>query len=264
MPRILRGFWLALIAFVFVATLAPPPAVAQTIDEILQRKKIVIAIDTTNPPFSSMGKDGQPEGYEPDVCRLLGKYLGVEVELVSATPQNRIAYLLTSRVDLMMIGITSERAKSVWFSNPYATDGAVLVGLASLNVKTLADLSGKRIGIPRGAMQDIVLSQVAPKDANIMRFDDQTTGVQALLSGQVDMAGVGMLYYQLLNRDHPGKQYETKLVLRPLHFGIGMRRGQIDLLRWVNTFIYDIKKTGELEAISQKWRGLPLGDLPTF
>jgi polar amino acid transport system substrate-binding protein len=264
MPRTHRAFWLSLIAFAFVSVQLARPAAAQTIDDILQRKKIVIAIDTTNAPFSSMGKDGQPEGYEPDVGRLLGKYLGVEVEFVSATPQNRIAYLLTNRVDLMMIGITPERAKSVWFSMPYATDGAVLVGLASLNVKTLADLSGKRVGIPRGAMQDIVLSQVAPKDANIMRFDDQTTGVQALIAGQVDMAGVGMLYYQILNRDNPGKQYETKLILRPLHFGLGMRRGQIDLLQWINTFIYNIKNNGELEAISQKWRGLPLGELPVF
>jgi polar amino acid transport system substrate-binding protein len=244
--------------------LGASPAGAQTIDEIIQRGKIVIALDGSNPPFGSLGKDGQNEGYEPDVARLIGKYLGVQVEFVVATPQNRIASLLTNRVDMMMIGITPERAKSVWFSIPYATDGAVLVGPASVQVKTLADLVGKRVGIPRGAMQDIVLSQSAPPGAVIMRFDDQATAVQALIAGQVDLAGTGMLGYQILNRDDPGKQYETKLILRPLHFGFGMRRGNTDLLQWVNTFIYAIKNNGELEAISEKWRHLPVGPLPVF
>ena len=59
----------------------------------------------------------------------------------------------------------------------------MLVGPASIAVKTMADLAGKRIGIPRGAMQDIVLSQSAPAGAQIMRFDDQATAVQALIAG---------------------------------------------------------------------------------
>jgi polar amino acid transport system substrate-binding protein len=261
----IRGFRLAILAVLGVAIgLAPRQGAAQTIDEIIQRGKVVIALDGSNPPFGSLGKDGQNEGYEPDVARLIGKYLGVQVEFVVATPQNRIASLLTNRVDMMMIGITPERAKSVWFSIPYATDGAVLVGPASVQVKTLADLVGKRVGIPRGAMQDIVLSQSAPPGAIIMRFDDQATAVQALIAGQVDLAGTGMLAYQILNRDDPGKQYETKLVLRPLHFGFGIRRGSTDLLQWLNTAVYAIKNNGELEAISQKWRGLPVGPLPVF
>ena len=53
-------------------------------------------------------------------------------------------------------------------------------------------------------------------------------------------------------------------MLRPLHFGIGIRRGQIDLLQWLNTFVYTIKNNGELDAISRKWRQLPLEVLPVF
>jgi polar amino acid transport system substrate-binding protein len=261
----LRRFLVVVLAMFGLAVAGQmQPTAAQTIDDIIQRGKVVIALDGSNPPFGSLAKDGTNEGYEPDVARLMGKALGVPVEFVVATPQNRIASLLTNRVDMMMIGITAERAKSVWFSIPYATDGAVLVGPASVEVKTLADLVGKRIGIPRGAMQDIVLSQSAPQGAIIMRFDDQATAVQALIAGQVDLAGTGMLGYQILNRDDPGKQYETKLVLRPLHFGIGVRRGSGDLLQWLNTFIYTIKNNGELEAISQKWRHLPVGPLPVF
>ena len=74
----------------------------------------------------------------------------------------------------------------------------------------------------------------------------------------------GLLVNQRLNRNNPGKDYQVKIVLRPLHFGIGMRRGENDKRQWLNTFVYTIKNNGELEAISQKWRQLPLEVLPVF
>jgi len=252
----------AAIITVALFALSLAPANAQSVDDIIKRGKVLIGIDTANPPFGSLGKDGEPEGYDADTARLVGKYLGVPVEFVPATPQNRMGYLLTNRVDIIMLGITPERARQIWFAMPYAVEAAVLVGPSSVNVKTLADLVGKRIGIPRGAMQDIVLSQSAPPGAQIMRFDDQATAVQALIAGQVDLAGTGLLQYQIINRDDPGKNYETKLILRPLHFGMGVRRGNTDLLQFLNTVVYAIKANGELEAISQKWRHLPVGDLP--
>lgn len=257
-----RGSLIVIVAAFALGLFVARPATAQTVDDIIKHGKIVFGVDTANPPFGSIGKDGQPEGYEPDVARLVGKYLGVPVEFVPATPQNRIGYLLTDRVDVIMMGITPERARQVWFTMPYAVEAAVLVGPASVNVKTMADLVGKRIGIPRGAMQDIVLSKSAPQGAQIMRFDDQATAVQALIAGQVDLAGTGLLQYQIINRDDPGKGYETKLILRPLHFGMAVRRGNIDLLQFLNTVVYAIKDNGELEAISQQWRHLPVGDLP--
>jgi polar amino acid transport system substrate-binding protein len=259
-----RAAMVAALAVGLVSALAPRPAAAQNVDEILKRGKVLIGVDTANPPFGAIGKDGEPEGYDPDVARLIGKYLGVPVEFVTITAQNRMGYLLTNRLDMIMLGITPERARQIWFSMPYATEAAVLVGPGSLQVKTLADLAGKRVGIPRGAMQDLVLSQSAPPGTNIMRFDDQATAVQALIAGQIDLAGTGMLQFRTINRDDPGKNYETKLVLRPLHFGIGIRRGNTDLLQFLNTTLYAIKNNGELEAISQKWRGLPLGELPVF
>jgi polar amino acid transport system substrate-binding protein len=243
------------------------PARAQTVDDIIKRGKVVIGVNTTTPVFGLMGKDGQPEGYDPDVARLIGKSLGVPVEFVSVTSANRIPFLLTGRVDMViaLFGITAERAQQVSFSIPYGAEGATLVGPASRAVKTIDDLKGLRVGVPRGAMQDLVLTPVAgEKGINLTRFDDEATALQALISGQIDLVGTGMLVNRTLNRNDPGKNYEVKLVLRPLHFGIGIRRGQPELLQWLNTFVYQIKNSGELDAISRKWRELPLEELPVF
>ena len=242
-------------------------AAAQTVDDIIKRSKVIVGVNTTTPIFGLMGKDGQPEGYDPDVARLVGKYMGVPVEFVSVTGANRIPYLLSGQVDMViaLFGITPERALQISFSIPYASEAATLVAPASRQVKTVDDLKGLRVGVPRGAMQDLILTPIAEaKGINLMRFDDEATDLQALISGQTDLAGTGLMVSRTLNRNDPGKNYEVKIVLRELHFGIGVRRGATDLLQWLNTFIYAIKNDGELDGISRKWRELPVGDLPVF
>lgn len=262
-----RRFTLAIVALLAAAFIGfANVAQAQTIDEIIKRGKVIIGVNTTTPIFGILGRDGQPEGYDPDVSRLVGKYLGVPVEFVPVTAANRIPFLLSGRVDMViaLFGITAERAQQVWFSMPYGADAAVLVGSDKVQAKTVAELANLRVGVPRGATQDLILTPSAPSTATVMRYDDEATALQALISGQIDLVGTGLLVNRTLNRNDPGKNYEVKMVLRPLHFGIGIRRGQVELLQWLNTFVYTIKNNGELDAISRKWRELPVGDLPVF
>ena len=267
--RRMQRFWLAATLGLIIATQGYGPAAAQlqTIDDIIKKGTIVVGVSTTTPIFGLVGSDGQPEGYDPDVARLLAKYLGVKVEFVPVTGANRIPQLLSGRVDVLicLFGITPERAQQVWYSMPYAYEAATLVAPAAVNVRTVDDLRGKRVGVPRGAMQDLMLTPLAQeKGFNLQRFDDEATELQALISGQIDLGGTGLLVNQRLNRNDPGKDYQVKILLRPLHFGIGIRRGETDKLQWLNTFVYTIKNNGELDAISRKWRGLPLEDLPVF
>ena len=162
-------------------------AQAQTVDEIIKRGKVIIGVNTTTPIFGLMGKDGQPEGYDPDVARLVGKYLGVPVEFVSVTGANRIPNLLSGKVDMLicLFGITPERALQVWYSIPYASEAATLVAPESRKVKSVDELAGLKVGVPRGAMQDLILTPLAAdKKINLQRFDDEATGLQAMIAGR--------------------------------------------------------------------------------
>src|SRR5262245_63811926 len=138
MRGLIKSLWATvLVALAIVA--AGLPAGAQTVDEIIKRGKVIIGVNTTTPIFGLAGKDGVPEGYDPDVARLVGKYLGVQVEFVPVTGANRLPFLLTSRVDMViaLFGITPERAQQIWFSMPYATEAAVLVAPAARAIKTV-------------------------------------------------------------------------------------------------------------------------------
>ena len=238
------------------------PALAQTVDEIKAKRKLTIGMLVDFPPFGITTADGKPDGYDADVAKLMGKHMGVDVEIVPVTGPNRIPFLLTNKVDVLVasLGITEERAKQVTFSKPYAAIEIGLLAPQKTAIKGPEELSGKRIGVARASTQDQSLTAVAPKDARIMRFDDDASAVQAMLSGQVDALGVSNVVSQQIKKMAPANNYEMKFVLRSQVQGIAMRQNQDALLKWVNDFVETVKSNGELNAIHQKWLGT---DLPS-
>jgi polar amino acid transport system substrate-binding protein len=256
--------WLTM--FVVASLMMIGAARAESADDIISKGKVVIAVDPTSAPFGITGTDGQPDGYDVDVARLVAKYMGVDLELVPVTSTNRIPYLLTDRVDLVisLFSITPERALQVWFSDPYAAVGTIITARKDKKITSFDDLKGLKVGVPRGTIPDILLTKKALPGVEIMRFDDEATSIQALVTGQVDALGSSTTALIVLNRGKTDKEFESKITLVENHFGIGMRRGQDDLRQWLNTFIYAIKTNGELDAISQKWTGESLKPLPTF
>ncbi len=255
-----------LLSLLLLAFALAIPAHAQTVDEIIKRGKVLIAVDPTSGPFGVTGPDGKPDGYDVDVAKLVAKYLGVPLELVPVTSTNRIPYLLTNRVDMVisLFAITPQRALQVGFSIPYARAATVLTAPLDKPIKGFDDLKGLRVGVPRGTIPDLILTQKNIPGVQILRFDDEATSIQALQTGQVDALGSSVPALRVINRGGAEKRFEPKFTLVENHFGIGTRRSATDLRDWLNTMIYVIKTNGELNEISQKWIGEDLPPLPVF
>ncbi|MBZ6078462.1 transporter substrate-binding domain-containing protein [Microvirga puerhi] len=265
----MRGIMKSVLALATMAIvgLSTAPGKAQTVDEIIKRGKVVIAIDTTVPPYGMLDADNQPTGIDVEVAKLIGKNLKVPVEFVTVNSPGRIPALISNRVDMVVaiFSITAERALQVSFSIPYAGQSAVLIAPKTANIKGPEDLKGQKVGVTRGALEDGALTQMNPPGVTLLRFDDGPSVAQAMLSGQIDAMGGGDYGEIYLRKGAKGEEYEQKFPLRAAHFGIGIRRGNADLLQWLNTFVYQIKNSGELDAISRKYRnGQPMIPLPVF
>jgi polar amino acid transport system substrate-binding protein len=241
-------------------------ATAQTTDDIIKRGKVIIAEDPTSGPFGITGPDGKPDGYDVDVAKLVAKYMGVELELVPVTSQNRIPYLLTGKVDMVisLFAVTPQRALQVDFSNPYAAPRTVITALKDKPIKSLDDLKGLTVGVPRGTIPDLYLTGKKIPGHTILRFDDEATSIQALQTGQVDALGSSNTALRVINRGEADPKFAAKFTLIENQFSIGVRHDADQLRRWLNVMIYAIKTNGELDAISMKWIGEPTGPLPTF
>lgn len=249
-------------------TLASGPAAAQTPDEIIQKGKLVVAIDTTTPPYGMVDANMQPGGFDIEVANLIGKSLGVPVEFVTVTSPGRIPALLTNRVDMVIsiFSITPERALQIAFSIPYAGQSAVVIAPKSVQISGHADLVGKKVGVTRGTGEDGLLTAAAEANPGIeiLRFDDYASILQAMLSGQIDVMGGGDYGDIYLQKSARGEDFEMKYVLKSFFFGIGIRKGNPELLQWLNTFIYSLKNDGTLNNLSMKYRNNPLPELPVF
>ena len=263
-----RGAVAAAAAGAVAAMAGARPEAAQTVDELLKKGKLPVAVDTTTPPYASLDANMAPQGLDIDFARAIGAAMKMPVEFVTVNSPGRIPSLLTNRVDMVVsiFSITPERALQVAFSNPYAGQSSVLIAPKALAVAGPQDLAGKKVAVTRGAMEDIVLTAQAKdvKGLQILRFDDYPSTTQAMLSGQVDAVGGGDYGDIYLQKSAGGDAFEQKYELHAFHFGIGIRRGNPDLLHWLNTFIYFNKNDGTLNDLSMKWRKKPMIDLPTF
>jgi polar amino acid transport system substrate-binding protein len=263
LPR--RHLLAATAAFTLVASLASwaPAAQAQTVADIKGKGTINVGLLVDFPPYGTVDTSNQPDGYDADVAKLLAKDLGVKVNLVPVTGPNRIPFLLTNKVDVLVasLAITPERAKQVQFSRPYSAATIVLYGAKKANIKGAADLKGVRIGVARASTQDTTVTAMAPEGTDIRRFDDDASAMQALMSGQVDAIGCSTtVAAQIAKR--AGDAFESKFVLRQQFMAVAMRQGQPDLLKGMNDFVAKNTANGELNKLYVKWLQTELPALP--
>jgi polar amino acid transport system substrate-binding protein len=237
---------------------------AATPDEIKQNGKLRVGVLVDYPPFGGTDANQQPAGYDADVAALLAKSLGVELELVPVTGPNRIPYLLTNKIDVLIatFGITAARAKQVLFSNPYSALTIYVLAPKSLAIKGAEDLKPVTIGVARASTQDTAITAIAPEGTQIKRFDDDATALQALISGQVQALGASNTILAQLNKDYAKMEIEPKITLKAQANGMAFRKSDTALQEYANKFIAEIEKNGDLSKINERWFGTPLDKLP--
>jgi len=229
-------------------------AFAQAPEDLKKKGEINVGLLVDFPPYGTTNAQNQPDGYDADVARLLGKDWGVKVNLVPVTGPNRIPFLLTNKVDLLIasLAITPERAKQVQFSKPYSAATIVLFGPKKANIKGPADLKPLKVGVARASTQDVAVTQVAPQGTEIRRFDDDASAMQALMAGQVDAIGCSTTVAAQINKRQPDA-FEPKFVLKQQEMAVAMRPGQDALLKSVNDFVAKNTANGELNKLYRKW-----------
>lgn len=248
------------IALIGAGMLAATAASADALHDIGSRKKVLIGIDLGIAPFGMTDDKMQPQGADVDVARQFAKDLGVELEIVPLTGPNRIPYLMTKKVDMVIsvFSVTPEREKVIAFSQPYGINQLVLGAAKGVPVKNVEDLSGKRVGVVRGNLQDTVLTAAAPKDAKIVRFDDDATVATALASGQIDAIVTPRTSLATIAKVNPAKGIEVRQVMKSMPYAIGMRKEDALLREEVNKWIAANMKNGRLGVIYEKWMGVSL------
>jgi polar amino acid transport system substrate-binding protein len=255
---------LALAASVEEARAQPAPG--GTLDAIVKRGSLIVGVSLGTPPYGLTNSDMEPDGYDVGMAKLIARELGVKPEIVDTVAANRIPSLTSGKVDIVIssFSITSERAKAIAFSNCVFVDQQVAVGPKSVALTGNADLKGKRIGVTRSTTNDIAVTRRAPEGTQIQRYDDDASTSQAMIAGQVDAIVTSAALGVAIRDRNPAMALETKYVVSEAPMAIGLRRGDPDMLHWINTALFMLWTNKDIQPLQQKWMGTVNAELPRY
>lgn len=162
-------------------------AVYRTLDEIRESGKIVIGVFSDKNPFGYVDENGDYQGYDVYFAERLAKDLGVELEYVSTEAANRVEYLETGKVDIILANftVTEERAQSVDFALPYMKVALGVVSPDDALITAPEDLNGKTLIVAKGTTAETYFTENYP-DVKLLKFDQYTEAYNALLDGRGD------------------------------------------------------------------------------
>ena len=114
--------------------------VYRTLDEIRESGTINIGVFSDKNPFGYVDENGEYQGYDVYFARRIGQDLGVDINFLSTEAANRVEYLETGKVDIVLANftVTAERAEKVDFALPYMN---VALGVVSPDSRVITDLS---------------------------------------------------------------------------------------------------------------------------
>lgn len=264
----MKRFMAGLLAVLIVVSLGSQAAFAQASDrlqDILKKGVVRIAVPLDVPPFGSQNQAREAEGFDVDLANMVAKALGLKLEMQQVTGANRIPFLLTDKVDIVIsvMGLTPERAKQVMFTAPYADTQLAVFGPKSIAVKSADQLGSHKVAAAKGTTQELGLSAMNPK-AQIMRTEDDATAAAAYLSGQAELFATNSLIVPDLQKRNPNKEFELKFTIRRSPAHMGVRMGEHNLVRWLDSFIFFNTMNGELNRLHEKWLGMPMAPLPSL
>jgi polar amino acid transport system substrate-binding protein len=234
------------------------------LDDVIRSKKILIGVPADIPPYGSVGTDLKPQGLDIDMANYIAAKLGVSSDLVVISSANRIAYLQTKKVDLVIstLGKNPERERVIDFTYAYSPFFQGIFAAKTMALPDMSALAGKTIAVTRGSIEDQELTKVAPSGAQIKRFEDNNATVSAFTAGQVQVLATGVSTAGNMMYKNPTVSAEFKLLLKDSPNFIGVAKGEDKLRAKVNEIIAEAKVNGDLDKIAQKWLGRPAGNLP--
>jgi len=224
-------------------------------EQIKNRNKIRIGTLLTTPPFGQRDDQNNPVGFDIDLANKLANRLGVKLELVPITPGNRIPFLKSKKIDLVVgtFSRTIEREKSVDFSVPYAIAGpVVVVPEDEEEIQDVRDLNDKRVATIPGIVSDIWTRKLAP-DATFKEYRDEADQLLALRQGKVDALTQDITIARAYVDKYPD---ELKIVGQPFYrdyIAIGIPEGSVQLKNWIDWFVFQMHNLGEISELWEKW-----------
>ena len=159
--------------------------VYRTLDEIRDSGTVNIGVFSDKNPFGYVDENGEYQGYDVYFARRLAEDLGVKLNLVSTEAANRIEYLQTGKVDIILANftVTPQRAEEVDFALPYMN---VALGVVSPDSRVIESLDNwnadDQMIVISGTTAETYLTENYP-DMKLQKYDTYANAKNAMENG---------------------------------------------------------------------------------
>jgi cystine transport system substrate-binding protein len=251
-----RPFLLASLTLALGIGFAGTASAADLLQDIQQKGAIKVGLEGTYPPFNYQDESGKLTGFEVELAQALAKELGVTAEFQPTKWDGILAALESKRLDVVInqVTISDERRKKYDFSTPYTVSGiqALVRKGTEGDIKSAADLAGKKVGVGLGTNYEQWLKDNVPQ-ADIRTYDDDPTKFQDLNVGRIDVIVVDRLAAFEMVEKTGGRLAVAGEPFSRQEAGIALRKGNPELLAALDKALAKFKADGTLKALSEKW-----------
>ena len=216
-------------------------------------KVLVMATNAEFPPYE-YHDGGEIVGIDVEISQAIAEKLGMTLEIEDIAFDSIIPELQSGKADMGAAGMTvdEDRLKNVDFSDPYTTASQVIIVKNDSDITGPDDLAGKYIGVQLGTTVDIYASDYEEQDATIERYNKGFEAVQAMVQGKIDAVVIDVEPAKVFVSQTEGiKILDEALTVE--EYAIAVKKGNTELLEKINAALAELKESGELQAIIDKY-----------
>ncbi|SIR21005.1 amino acid ABC transporter substrate-binding protein, PAAT family [Aeromonas sp. RU39B] len=255
-----------------VAMLFSVGAKAADLPEIEKAGVLKIATEDDYAPFNFM-KDGQPDGFHKDVLDELKTYAKTFKLDQSILPwTGLLAAVSAGQYDIAITGalVTDERLKVFNFAYPFASAQSYYVKRAGDDsIKSVADLSGKTLGVQAGSALlsrlpelKAMLAKTGGKLGEVVEYQSYPEAYADLANGRLDYVVDAVIPINSLVKTRAGVFEKGQPVSGGGFVCWPIPKNSPKLLEYMNGFMKHLKESGKLHELQIKWFGEPFDNLP--
>ena len=249
---------IAVAAFV-VLSAAARPALADRLDDVKGRGKLIVGVSDTTPPFS-FKKPGETTvvGYDLDIVHAVAKRLGVAVETASLSSAERIPMLNDGKIDFAATSMTrtADRLKEIDFSHIYfVTPHAVIVKKSS-GITSVHQLAGRKASSASTSTAGPNLKEAEPR-VELVYVRDYAEAFALLKAGKVDAFPTDETVLRaIVQQDgHPDDYLFLPDFTKSRNVGFALKKGEPRFKEAINKALLDVEASGDAVKIFDAWFG---------
>lgn len=213
--------------------------------------KLVMVTNAEFPPYE-YHDNNEIVGIDADIARAIAAKMGMELEIQDMAFDSLIPAVQSSKADFTAAGmtVTDDRKENVDFTDTYAKAAQVIIVMEGSEIATPDDLANKKIGVQTGTTGDIYSEDI--EGADVQRFNKGMEAVMALTQGKIDAVVIDREPAKVFVTENEGLKILDEAFTEE-EYAIAVKKGNTELLDKMNAAIKELKDSGELQKIVDKY-----------